>query len=225
MGIDDITSEFISDVRNGIDETRVRAGMIGEIGLSGHIHPDEEKVLRAGARAAIRTGAPLSIHPPGRTPHSQKDRTYPSSRWGLEILDIIEEEGLPPERVVICHMDRTLYEDIEYQKALAERGAYVEYDLWGKQNYYNDYNDGYPSDPDRVDNVVELIESGYVSQLLFSHDIAYKMWRRNYGGFGYAHILENVVPMLEHASVSMEQIRTIIEHNPQRMLTFSDPVE
>ncbi|MFC6988047.1 hypothetical protein ACFQJD_03670 [Haloplanus sp. GCM10025708] len=68
MSVDDVEAEFVSDVRNGIDDTDVRAGLIGEIGVSGTIHEAEEKVLRAGARAALRTGAPVNVHPPGASP-------------------------------------------------------------------------------------------------------------------------------------------------------------
>jgi len=93
----DLTEEFVSDVKEGIDDTDVRAGIIGEIGLSGDIHDQEEKVLRAGARAAARTGAPLTIHPPGDYPEGGAIAVddldadaYPASRYGLEVLDIVE---------------------------------------------------------------------------------------------------------------------------------------
>lgn len=221
--LDDLTEEFVSDVRDGIGDTRVRAGVIGEIGLSGHIHDQEEKVLRAGTRAALRTGAPLSIHPPGRTDESQRDRTYPRSRWGLEVLDIIEDEGLEPDRVAMGHMDGTIYEDLTYHHELADRGAYVEYDLWGTEKYLPRWNDSYPSDTWRVDAVRELLDAGHGSKVLFSHDIGSKSKRRCHGGHGYAHVLESVVPRLLANGVSEEQIDQILIDNPKRMLTFEEP--
>jgi phosphotriesterase-related protein len=73
---DEIEEEFVSDVREGIDDTDVRAGIIGEIGLSvneeAEIYDAELKVLRAGARAAARTGTSLTIHPPGRIDRARK---------------------------------------------------------------------------------------------------------------------------------------------------------
>ncbi|WP_423750860.1 phosphotriesterase family protein [Salinirarus marinus] len=218
-------AEFVSDVRDGIGETDVRAGIVGEIGLSNHIHPDEEAILRAGARAARRTGAALTIHPPGRTKKSQKDRTMPTSRWGLEVLDIVEAEGLAPERVIIDHMDRTIYEDLEYQKELAERGATLEYDVWGLEAYLDDFDDAYPSDSWRVDAVCELLEAGHGSNLVFGHDVYIKIQRRKYGGFGYGHILENVVPMLKSRGVDDETITQILVENPKEILTFVEPEE
>lgn len=223
MTVDEIADEFVDDVAEGIDDTTVRAGVIGEIGVSGHIHEQEETVLRAGARAARRCGAPLNVHPPGRTPHSQRDRTYPPSRWGLEILDVVEEEGLAPERVVMSHMDRTTYMDVDYQKELADRGAYLEYDLWGTELYFEQWNDSYPSDTRRLDAVLELLDAGQGSRLLFSHDVCYKIQRRRYGGYGYAHVPENVVPMLRSRGVSQERIDDVLVENPRRVLTFDEP--
>lgn len=219
----DLEAEFVSDVREGIDDTRVRAGVIGEIGLSGEIHPAEEKVLRAGARAARRTGAPLSIHPPGRTAESQRDRTYPRSRWGLEILDIIEEEGLALDRVAMGHMDGTTYEDLTYQHEIADRGAFLEYDLWGTEKYLERWNDGYPSDGWRVEAVRELIEAGHADRLLFSQDIGSKTKRRRYGGHGYGHVLEAVVPRLLANEVDRDATEEILIDNPRRLLTFDEP--
>lgn len=225
MTVDELEEEFVSDVREGIGDTDVRAGIVGEIGLSNLIHEQEEKVLRAGARAALRTGAPMNIHPPGRTPKSQQDRTYPTSRWSLDVLDMLEEEGIAPERVTMSHMDRTLFEDLQYQKELAERGPYLEYDLWGTENYLGKYNDSYQSDSWRVDSVMELIDEGYESQLLFSHDVAYKVSLTKYGGFGYAHVLENIVPRLKSRGVSEETIDEILIENPKRALQFVEPQE
>lgn len=225
MTVEDLETEFVSDVRDGIDDTTVRAGVVGEIGLSGHLHEQEIKVLRAGARAARRTGAPLSIHPAGRTEHSQRDRTYPRSRWGLEILDIIEEEGLAPERVAMGHMDGTIYEDLDYQRELANRGAYLEYDLWGTEKYFQRWNDGYPSDTWRVEAIRELLDDGHGDRILFSHDIGSKSKRRAHGGHGYAHIPESVVPRLLANGVTREQIDAILVENPRDVLQFATPEE
>ncbi|MDZ7701012.1 MAG: amidohydrolase family protein [Halobacteriales archaeon] len=219
----ELEAEFVSDVREGIDDTDVRAGIIGEIGLSGQIHPAEEKVLRAAARAARRTGAPLTIHPPGRTPESQRDRTYPTSRWALHVLDIVEETGLGAERVVMDHMDRTLYEDLDSMRELADRGPFLEFDLWGADTYLPQYGDAYPSDQWRVETVAALVDEGYVDQLLFSQDIGEKTSLTQYGGFGYAHVLRTATGRLRDAGLTDEDLDAILETNPRSVLTFAEP--
>lgn len=218
--VDDLAAEFVSDVTEGLDGTTVRAGIIGEIGTSGDIHDQEEKVLRAGARASLETGAPVSVHPP-----SDRDPEWPPSRRGLQVLDILEDEGLPLERVVICHMDQSkwLGGSMEYQREILDRGAFVEFDLFGHELYFADAEDAQLSDVDRAGYVAELVEDGYTDQLLLSHDIFLKHLLRKYGGDGYAHILTNVVPMLRGAGVPDRAVEGLLTTNPQRMLTFAAP--
>ena len=222
--IDELADEFVADVRDGIDDTDVRAGLIGEIGLSGRMHEAEQHVLRAGARAAVRTGAPLSVHPPGATPEANEGGAFPTSRWALLVLDIVEEEGLAPERVVMSHMDRTRLEftpdALAYQRQVADRGAYLEYDLWGTEFSRDEFGTEWPSDAERLDVVSELVADGYVDQLLFSHDICMKAQQTAYGGFGYAHLLEHIVPRLRAAGFTDQQLDAVLVDNPQRMLTF-----
>jgi len=223
--IEELTEEFISDVRTGIDETDVRAGIIGEIGTSttddrDGIHEQEERVLRAGARAARRTGAALSVHPP-----AQRNPEKPPSSHGLDIVDIAEEEDLPPERVVVCHMDQSKYVDggMENQKAIADRGAYVEFDLFDHDRYMHGQQDAQPSDVDRVDFIQELVEAGHADQLLLSHDVFMKHKLTTYGGNGYAHILEGIVPILEDRGVPDRIIDQLLVENPRDVLTFAEP--
>ncbi|UTF55682.1 phosphotriesterase family protein [Natronosalvus rutilus] len=218
--IDELAEEFVSDVSEGINDTSVRAGIIGEIGTSGDIHEQEKRVLRAGARASLETGAPVSVHPP-----SNRNPEWPPSRRALQVLDILEEEGLPLDRVVICHMDQSkwLGGSMEYQRQILDRGAYVEFDLFGHDLYFAHAKDAQPSDVDRAGYVAELVEDGYADQLLLSHDIFLKHLLRTYGGHGYAHILTNVVPMFDGAGVPDEVVEQILTTNPQRMLTFAKP--
>jgi len=232
MSAAEVADEFTQDIHDGIDDTDVRAGIIGEIGVTdasprdesgvaGQFHEDEITVLRGAARAALRTGASISVHPP-----FQRTEEWPTSRRCLDILDIVAEEGLPPERVVLCHRDQSkwLEADLTYQRKLAERGAYVEYDLFGHDEIYHaDQNDAQPSDLDRVENLVRLVEAGHGERLLLSHDIFLRYLLTQYGGQGYAHVLRNVVPVLEARGVSRTALDDMLVENPKRVLTFVEP--
>jgi phosphotriesterase-related protein len=59
--------------------------------------------------------------------------------------------------------------------------------------------------------------------LLFSHDVCTKTRLTRYGGYGYAHVLENAVPTLETCGVSREHIDAILRENPARLLRFDEP--
>jgi len=224
---EDIATEMISDIEEGMDDTDIRAGIIGEIGLStdkknrgdtpAWMHDQEERVLRAGARAARRTGASISIHPPG-----ERDPEFPPSERTHEVLDVCEDEGLPPARVVMGHMDQSRWVDdgLDAQRELADRGALLEYDLFDHAKYMLDAKDGQPSDWDRIDDAIALVEDGYGKNLLFSHDIYFKHWWTKYGGNGWTHILDTVLPVLQDRGVSEEIVSQIMVENPKQVLTF-----
>jgi phosphotriesterase-related protein len=78
-------------------------------------------------------------------------------------------------------------------------------------------------DTQRLEFTMELIEDGYASNLLFSHDVCNKVQYTAYGGFGYAHVPRSVTSMLSGRGVDQETIREILVQNPREWLTFSDP--
>ena len=65
-----------------------------------------------------------------------------------------------------------------------------------------------------------MVEAGYTDRLLLSHDICVKMQLRRYGAYGYAHVIENIKPMLLRAGVSEKQFHTMTAENPARYLPF-----
>ena len=218
LSTQEIEDEFVSDVRNGIGDTDVHAGIIGELGTSKDILDEEKRVLRAGACAALRTGASVTIHPP------LMESEYPPSHYAHEILDVPTDEGLPPERVVFGHqdmVDELDHPDIDNQLELADRGAFVEFDR-GWEAYITGQEHAAPSDNWRAKATMEFIKQGLHSQLLFSHDVNHKWQRTRYGGFGYAHLLENIVPMLESHGVDRDALDQIFVDNPVRMLRFAE---
>jgi phosphotriesterase-related protein len=231
MTREDVAEEFTRDIREGIDGTDVRAGIVGEIGvtdtaddegeLDNEFHEEELTVLRGAIDAALRTGASISIHPPYR-----RSAEWPTSRRCVELLDLIEDEGLPADRVVFCHRDQSkwLHQDLTYQKELADRGAYVEFDLFGHTDApLPQFGDAQPADTDRIQWIRDLVSEGYADRLLLSHDVYLKYSLTKYGGGGYSYLLDNVLPVLPAFDVAEEQIETIVEENPRRVLTFEEP--
>lgn len=208
--IDQLADELVGEITEGFEGTDIRAGIIGEIRTSWPLSRDEEKVLRAAARAQVRTGAGLSIHP------SPWDKEAPPA-----LLDIVTSEGVDPRRVVICHLDHIM--DVAFHKAVLARGAYVEYDRCGIEEYRGDLEHGLmpiPRDPERVAGIVELIASGYLSQLLLCQDVCMKIELKRFAGPGYGHVLRYIVPMMRYAGVLEEDIQTILVSNPRQMLAF-----
>ena len=74
------------------------------------------------------------------------------------------------------------------------------------------------SDMDRVEALAELVRSGYEKRILISQDVCFKTDLVAYGGWGYAHILNNVVPMMVKRGISRESIHTIMVSNTAELL-------
>ena len=124
-------------------------------------------------------------------------------------------------KIVICHSD--VEPDLEYIRALLERGVFVEFDNFGKEFYIDPADRGFAGgafvrDVDRVRMIKEILDWGYEKQLLVTNDICLKCMLHHYGGWGYDHILRNVVPMMEDEGIPREMIDRILSENPKRVL-------
>jgi phosphotriesterase-related protein len=204
MSVDDIAAEIERDLNEGIDDTGLRAGFIGEIGVSARFTAEEQKVLRGAARAQQRCRVPLMIHLPGW------------ERLAHRVLDTVGEEGAAFPQVILCHMNPS-WRDFEYQTSLANRGAYLEYDMISMDFYYADQNAQCPSDEDNAAAIHRLLGAGFADRLLLSQDVFLKMMLTSYGGFGYGYILRHFVPRLRRLGVSPETICALLVDNPRRI--------
>ena len=200
-----IADIMVKELTEGVDGTDIRAGYIGEIGISEVFDDKERKVLRAAAIAQKDTGAAINVH------------INPWTTNGLEAADILLEAGVAPERICISHVDVENREDYIY--ALLKKGVYIEFDNFGKEYYIRREvrHSGYGlfvHDTDRVTLLKKLIDDGYLRQLLLSCDLCLKNLMHKYGGWGYDHVLTNIVPMMEDEGITDAQIRTLLVENP-----------
>jgi phosphotriesterase-related protein len=207
---DDLAREIVADVRAGAGDTGVRAGLIGEIGCTWPWTDNEKKVVRAAVAAQRETGAPLMIHP-GRNPGAP-----------MEIAEFVRREGGDLRRTIMCHIDRTIA-DVKAVIDLARTGMWLEYDLFGLETSYYPYQPSFdmPNDGGRMAHVLALMEAGHTGQILLSHDIAYKHCLVAYGGYGYHHLLVNVVPRLRAKGVDDAGLRRLLVENPARAIAFA----
>ncbi|MDD5727872.1 MAG: TatD family hydrolase [Victivallales bacterium] len=207
MSEEELAEVMISEIQNGMDGTDIRAGVIGEIGTSHTISGREMTMLKAAAAAQMATGAPLSIH------------LDPWARLGLDVLDILKSAGADLSRTVICHVDAEI--DLDYCIALVKRGALIEFDNFGKE-YCGDLTGlTFSRDIERVRGVKKMIDLDFTDRLLVSTDICLKTDLRSYGGWGYDHILSNMVPVMIKNGISEEHLNTIMRENPQKLFNMS----
>lgn len=205
-----IAEEIIADIEVGVDNTGVRAGIIGEIGASWPLSDKERKSLLAAAGAHRHTGAVIIIHQVGQ-----------EANGALEIVKTLDKAGVDISRVIMCHIDLRIHPS-SARLELAKTGCYLEYDLFGGHIFGNPRLGVFnrPCDRERIEQIIELIDAGYLKQILMAQDICLKSKLLRYGGHGYAHILRNMVPQMLLRGVTREQIHTILVENPKRLLQF-----
>jgi phosphotriesterase-related protein len=195
---DQLAEELINEIEHGFGNTGIRPGILGETGTNFlHLTAKEERCLRAVAKAQRKTGLAITTH-------------LPQGGVGFELLDVLQEHGVPPDRVIIGHAD--VYMDIAYHAALAKRGAYVQYDNIGSKY------DLPRQEPALVAEVVEMIRQGYVERILLSHDVCWRSHLAAYNGKGFDYIPRCFLPALRARGVSDEAIHTMTVVNPQRVL-------
>jgi phosphotriesterase-related protein len=198
LDLDALTDLLRREITEGMGSTLIRAGMIKCATGEGRISPNEEKILRAAARARRATGCPIITHTTGG--------------MGLEQLDLFESEGLAAEEVIVSHID-----SLDYAERMLRRGANLSIDRIGTQGAHDDQH--------WVQMVSGALRLGYGRQVMISHDavlLAYTLGPERLDAFDdYTYIARVFLPLLTRAGVTDEQIRTMLEENPQRMLAFA----
>jgi phosphotriesterase-related protein len=181
-----------------LDEADFRAGWIklsaGDDGLT----PLETRILRAAARAGIRTGAVIGSH-------------TIRGRVVMDQLDIIEAEGYRADRFISIHTQEE--GDFGLNLAVAARGAWIEFDHVGRSE-----------DAPIADLVMRVLAAGFGRQLLLSHDLGWFDPALPGGGTPrpYSHLSEVFLPGLAAAGVDAGTIRQLTQDNPFR--AFARPL-
>ena len=108
--------------------------------------------------------------------------------------------------MIIGHCD--MVPSSEYQQAVAERGAFVEFDtIRGSELLYTSR---------QVEYVMNLVRLGRIDQVLISHDLCLTSLYKAYGGNGYTFIFDEFFDRLRAAGLNEEELRVITVENPAR---------
>ena len=208
--LDDLTSLMVREIVTGVDNTGIKAGIIGEIPAEDLVFKPKEsnelRVLRAAARTSQLTGAAISVH------------SHFSDMQKLHLaLDLLTQEGTDLSRVVLGHITNVAVQDINFLESLLRRGVYLQFDVLG-----NPWQTNFPDRP-TMEAIKKLITNGFASQLLVSHDFGTKLQMSKFGGYGLTFVHSMLFPYLRNNGVSERVINEIIVNNPRRVLTFVEP--
>ena len=209
LNVDDFATEMVGQIYEGAWGSDARAGLIGEIGCQSPWTDLEKRVMEGALIAQKETGAALNVHP-GRDPDQPQ-----------EVADFVAARGGAMSRLIISHIDRTVFDD-ERLFRLADTGCIIELDLFGQEQsfYALNFKVDLPNDADRLRWIRRLIDRGHLDQIAISHDICYKTRLSTFGGHGYGHIFENVIPLMRRRGFSEAEINRIMVETPRRLLTF-----
>ncbi|PZC46441.1 MAG: phosphotriesterase-related protein [Chloroflexi bacterium] len=207
--VDLIAHEIIDEFENGVNHTGIKPGVIGEIGCSWPIHPNELKSLQAASIAQKHTGAPMTLHPVG--PRESKDN----------ILNAIQKAGGNCEKVIFGHLDH--YSNLDDLLNLLKAGCYIQLDVFGWEDTSLELimpGVKFGNDNERIDIIAELVDMGYQDKILIAQDVCQKWQYRSYGGKGFSHILENMIGRFKDHGFSDTVIDALLVDNPSRVFAF-----
>lgn len=195
---EDVAADCIVELTDGIAGTGIRAGAIKAGTSLNQITQREEIALRGAALAHLATRAPILTHCERGT-------------MALEQLAILDEAGIDPARVMLCHQDHRLEES--YLRSVLATGAWVSFDQVSKTKY--------APDEDRAAMILRLVEAGFAGQLLLSGDLARRSYLRAYGGGpGLVYLVESFPPLLMAAGLDAPTVRQLLVDNPAKALTI-----
>lgn len=202
--IDYLADIFVHDLQQGIQGTSVKAAFLKCAVDQPGLTPDVDKVVRACARASQQTGAPIMAH------------SHPATRRGLEIMDVLDEEGIDPAKVQIAHTGDT--DDLEYIEELLARGPYIGLDRYGLDYIL-------PTEK-RNEVAAGLIRRGHVERLMLSQDACATIdWfpeeviAQMVPNWHFTFLWEGVIPALGESGVGDSEIETMLVANPARWLS------
>ena len=204
-----IADEMIEEITSGIGGTGIRAGALGELGVGTYpMIPAERKVLRAAARAQLATGAAMIVH------------SAPGTDSVFEIVRVLDRAGARLDKVVISHLDERFRDDLRLFRRLAASGVRFGFDTFGREIYYDGRRKQHPSDTQRIEMVIRLLDAGLGDRIALAQDICLKHELSGFGGQGYAHVVKRIVPRMLHAGVPQDAIDRMLVDTPAQILAL-----
>ena len=204
----DLVERLVADATTGLAGTAIQAGIYGEIGTSDPTRPDERRILRAVAAASRPTGLAISVH------------LHQGGHEGATVLDELLGAGADAERVILGHLS-TAIDDPDALRALAGRGAVLAFDLFGFDHSLLGPGRWPPSDHDVARAIVALVQAGHSDRIVLGQDIGVRTRLRRWGGWGYGHLLEHVVPLLRSLGLGDDDLDAMLVRTPARLLAVA----
>jgi phosphotriesterase-related protein len=187
---DQLAERWVREFTDGIEGTGIKPGFIKIAVNPAPLAEAQRKIARAAALCSGRTGMAIACH-------------TAQGLAALETLKIVLGEGVRADRWVFVHADAE--PDRKLHCAIAEQGAWVEYDAVGWK----------PVD-EHVGLISAMERDGLLDRLLVSHDAGWYHVGEPKGGEikPYTPLLERLLPELERKSPHVEWRQRLLCANP-----------
>lgn len=204
LDLDALTDLISREITEGMGDTLVRAGLIKAATGDGRISPDEEKVLRAAARARRATGCPIITHL--------------TDSMSQEQLDVFASEGVAADEVIISHAGFAA-DPVAEVDGLLRRGANISFDRIGYRVFHPDEH--------WIALIRHVKRRGGLGRLMLSHDAStmahgLEIASGEDAWDDYSYISRTFLPRLQaEAGITDAEVEQMLVTNPQRVLAFA----
>ncbi|MCK9487171.1 MAG: hypothetical protein M0R73_10825 [Dehalococcoidia bacterium] len=200
-----VAEVFIREIREGIQDTDIKAGVIKVASDAEGVSPEAEVILRAAAIASRETDCPISSH------------QWAPLEVGMRQVEILRDAGAPMDRVCIGHSADTT--DVGYLERLLEAGVYLSMDRYpgGSVPTMDGGTQERPTWQQRNDTVRALIDRGWAHRLMLGHDYAPGLHPRE-TPTRYLFVSTVAIPALLEAGVSQDTVDLMMREVPRRFL-------
>ena len=204
LDLDALADLMAREISEGMGDTRIRAGLIKVATGEGRISPNEEKVLRAAARARRATGCPIITHL--------------TSSMSQEQLDILASEGVAPDEVIVSHVGFAP-DPVAEADALWRRGANVSFDRIGYRVFFPDEH--------WIALIAHARRTGNLGRVMLAHDAAVYAYGLEVASGEHVWDDFTYIPSVflarlrAETGITEEEIDRMLVTNPRRVLTFA----
>lgn len=188
-----LANRWAREMREGIEGTGIRPGFI-KIGVDGNGLSDiDAKLVRAAAKAHLKTGLVVEIHTGDNVDGAKKQ------------LEIFKEEGVHPSAWIWVHAHKNPAGPL---LEAAQQGAWIELDGVNKEGNEN-----------HLQLVNAFKKNGLLNRVLLSHDG--NSFRPNgRAPKAYEDLFTTFMPLLRENGYSQEEIDLLTIKNPQEAFTI-----
>jgi phosphotriesterase-related protein len=203
-GAENLAALYVNELTEGVGPAKLKPAVIK---LAIGTNPDsafEAKLITAAVIACKATGAPILAHTDGV--------------GGDILLDKLTTRGIPAHRIIIAHCCGSA--DAAYHRRIVDGGSYIGFDRFGLEMIQ--------SDEVRIQGLTRLLQDGFASQVLVSHDCAFCQRGRVIPDAGLStnplHFSHNIAPRLIERGVTQETIDSLLLDNPRRFFSGETPL-